>query len=884
VLLRETEEAEEVLVLTYTANLEFFERFALGEARALQAATTVVSDAAMVTADPSSVRGAGLRYLDARAACPGSTAFHPKLLVIAGSGRATIAIGSGNLTLAGWHGSDELWTVLQADAERGPTTVREVAAFLRALGDGRVRLSAEAQVPLQRVAELLEGLAAGDSGPTLVSTMDGPIIERLPAGPVDELIVYAPFHDPALAGLRALQARMEPGQLTVYVQPQTSVDGPELERWLATHGGELRWCSDERYRHGKLIEWVRDGQREALTGSPNLSRRALLHELPVKSSPDADGDETDDAHPATARTIANCELGLIGRLDGSLAPAPVAAPADGVARLRIAADPAERPRPATLLLGATLTVEAEVRLLLATELRTHARVQAHDPRDDWTSVPGAELSPGRREYRIAAVGLPAGRGVRLLGSDGASNEVFVTDPGRARRRPVRRIGPETGTPIEMVLEGKLSLLYEIAELMRPELLRLGALEPKPAPRPSRQGTESDSAGEQEEEPARARPAPGKTLSDYLAACAAVLDEPTVEWALVLPSLPGLGGQELEGKRGVLTSETDDEAADAGAEDSEAPPRDLAEAVRKATSTRRGQFRRFCEGALERGAAWPNLMRAQTARLVLNAVAADLWPLENERGRRLSELVGVLAAPGDDPTDEERTALASYAAVTLALLRDDVTRLSVNDPQTLRFEAAASAGRGLVDDLDPVQLDTLAAELGDAFRAPPSGELIFELATQIQRPKRGISAAIALLREEDGISAIEQNGALVISDPLPAVPERDVVRAIGLVEGPGPVIVRGRTSRGVEIVCIWRAPLLLISRRTAAGPGGRLYRLSEGWTPRVIAAGWQVALDVRENLPEPVEVWFPGRTPSAEAVGLLELAGGAAALLDRSPAA
>ena len=77
-LLEEVERARDVLVLTYTASLEFFERFALSDARALGALVTVVNDATMVRADPVVVRRAGVHYLDARAVCPGRKAFHPQ--------------------------------------------------------------------------------------------------------------------------------------------------------------------------------------------------------------------------------------------------------------------------------------------------------------------------------------------------------------------------------------------------------------------------------------------------------------------------------------------------------------------------------------------------------------------------------------------------------------------------------------------------------------------------------------------------------------------------------------------------------------------------------------------------------------------------------------
>jgi hypothetical protein len=855
-LLRDAEQAEEVLILTYTASLEFFERFTLGEARGLQAATTVISDAAMVTVDPVTVRGAGMRYVEARAVCPGRTAFHPKLLVVAGRERTTIAIGSGNLTLAGWHGNDELWTVVHADAARGPTTLRAVSSFLRALADGPIQLSAAAPGALHRTAEILDGLPADETGPELVSTLDGPIIDRLPQGPVDELVVYAPFHDAALDALTALHTRLQPARTTVCVQAQTSVDGEALRRWLNDHDGHLSWCSDERYRHGKLIEWSRDGTREALTGSPNLSGPALLRGLTAAGGPPA-----------------NCELGTISRIDGPLKPPEAKPPATGLAGLTFARDPADAPRPGLLLLGATLIDGVEINLRLAAPLTAAARVQAHDPDRDWTTVPGiGELPTGERDYRLPAIGLPAGQALRLLGAQGASNEVFVADPIRARRRPVRRIGPEAGTPVELLLDGKLAVLYEIAELMRPALLQFGAMVPKPAPRP---GGPQDGKGKLPDAEGRMQPAKGQSLADYLAACAAALDEASVEWALALPALPGLGGDDgLDRKTGLLTSETGDAAADAGEDEGDAPPLDFPTAVRRATATRRNQLRRFSERVLGRVHSWPNVMRAYAARLVLNAAAANLWPDEQERGDVLVRLIQALTAPGDDPTPEEAAASASYLAISVAMLRSDVRRLSVRDEATLRFETAAASARPRLDDVDPERLDTLAAELEDGLGAYASPERVFDLAAEIQIPLSGIAAAVALLRDEDGIDSAEQDGTLLVKDPLPIIAERELLRIAGMVGGPGPLAVRGVTAVGAEVFCIWDAPQLVIARRTRAGLGGRLYRVPTS-SPGTIAAGWQPALDVRDNMPNPTANWFPGRPPPKDALELLRTVGAAA---------
>jgi hypothetical protein len=847
-LLREADEAEEVLVLTYTANLGFFERFALGETRSLQARTTVISDAGMVTSDPGTVRGAGVRYADARAVCPGRTAFHPKLLVIAGRQSATVCVGSGNVTLAGWHGNDEIWTILHADEVRGPSTLHQVSGFLRALASGPIKLSAEAPEALIRTAGLLEALPAGDPGPTLASTLDGRILDRLPHGPVDELLVYAPFHDVELAALEAIHAQLQPSTTAIYVQPQTSVDGERLRRWLAEHAdAELRWCSGERYRHGKLIEWVRDGFREALTGSPNLSRRALLSSFtPARGS------------------LANLELAIISRLDLSLAPPTAQTPTNGVGVLTIGNDPAEAPRPGILLLGATLVDGTELKLRLADPPEAPTRLQVHDPELAWTAVPGVgELAPGSSAYVLSVVGLAPGSAIRLLGATGASNEVFITDPIRIRRRPLQRIGPESGTPVELLIDGKLEVLYQIAELLRPALLKHGAMVPKP-----HTGNAADVASKPKDGDGQAvRPVKGQTLSDYLEACAAVLDESAVAWALILPGLPGLGGNSTS-DFGELTNTTNDEAAEAGQGNLGTSSVDLATALQRAKKFRRDQFRRFSRGVLERVASWPNLMRAYGARLVLCGTAADLWPNDAERGEVLVQLVEALCAPGDEPTPNEQAALAAYTAVALAMLRTDVRKLSVSDEPTLRFKQAAAVSRAVLLGLDPSLIDAIAEELRGTFGDLSSTEHILAVAADSTERVSGVTAAIALLSEEENIDAHEDNGMLVVDDPLPRVPELQLLRIVGMVGGPGPITVRGTTDTGIAAFCIWQAPLLVIAKRANGRLSGRLYRLPNSH-PATLAAGWQSSVGVSENLPRPAGEWYAGGIPPAEAVELLQ---------------
>lgn len=129
-LLLTEEEAEEVLLLSFTLNLAFWERFALGAARSLGARVTVVGDARHVYVDTRSVRNASKTYLDGRALPRSGSAFHPKLLLIAGPDHVVAAIGSGNATLDGWHDSAEIWTVIRGERDGCPTTIEDLVRWL----------------------------------------------------------------------------------------------------------------------------------------------------------------------------------------------------------------------------------------------------------------------------------------------------------------------------------------------------------------------------------------------------------------------------------------------------------------------------------------------------------------------------------------------------------------------------------------------------------------------------------------------------------------------------------------------------------------------------------------------------------------------------------
>ena len=93
-------------------------------------------------------------------AAPGSGgAFHAKVMVVAGHERALVAIGSGDLSAAGWGLNKESWTVAKANREACPELVADVADWLRSL-DSLCALAPLAARGISRTAALLEELAS----------------------------------------------------------------------------------------------------------------------------------------------------------------------------------------------------------------------------------------------------------------------------------------------------------------------------------------------------------------------------------------------------------------------------------------------------------------------------------------------------------------------------------------------------------------------------------------------------------------------------------------------------------------------------------------------------------------------------------------------------
>ncbi|MEU0546747.1 hypothetical protein [Micromonospora sp. NPDC005979] len=446
-------DAEEVLVLTYTCDLSFFEDVCLREAQAVRARTTILYDADRVTQGPRRAD-----YLALPVVCKGGGAFHPKLVVIASETDAVVAIGSGNATPSGWHHNAEVWTLLRGEGQTVPQLFHDLAAWLRRL-PAAVWVENLGRERLDRVAALLTARPAEQASgqPVLVTTAVRPIVEQLPVPktPVVSLAVAAPFFDAPAEALSRLLDRFGPDELHLLVTRDVQCDPDALARVVKrSPTSVVATPKSSRYHHAKIVEWRTGDQSWALTGSANCSVAALVK---------------------TMATGGNCELGLLTET----APLIDTGTADEVdlaqpAILHVREPGARAPSEATLrVLGVRVDAErVEATVLVDAELAP-----------GWLMVDGLRLDHDHSDGKLHRyIGVPAADWSLLSGGRATVSvetdlgvevrDVVVTDVTAALSR-IDRPSPLEHTSLPLVIADQAhlaALLEALAQLaaVRPD--------------------------------------------------------------------------------------------------------------------------------------------------------------------------------------------------------------------------------------------------------------------------------------------------------------------------------------------------------------------------------------------------------------------------------
>lgn len=766
--LRSTEvELREVLILTYNQDLGFFESGPLGLIQQTEARITVVGDARAVDTDPYAVRRAGTSYLPGLVAP--ARAFHPKLVLLVGEHSATAAIGSGNLTLGGWQGNDELWSIHKADGKGGSSVFAVLAGWLRSLRRD-LRFSAGVAEAFDRTSELLDGLPKSDDDIAVATTDSAPMIDALPAAPVESLYLYAPFVDPRSAAVTALLDRMQPRTLTVAVQRQLGqLNGASL---AAAVGADAKIIElpDRPYRHGKLIEWVRDGERFALTGSANLSPSALLH--PYQRG-------------------GNIELGIVSAVSERLMPVGVEITVSDLATIPYRPRPSKS-TPGVTVLSCTKTLHG-LRLVFAQPARTAAIAQVSHragPPDQWVDL--GSVAAGSADVDLEPEAAP-GSLVRVAFVGGISNAVPVCDLTRVlAARSVPR--PKRELPsLDQVLDdaSAIEALFRVFD----EISKAG-----PTVMPPR------ATGSSGGQPGVYAP---RDWRDYLSACEARLGVHAIAFALGLSPQHGQAhGQETDwdddviddGVVGVLDDDDPEEVKEAKER--------IGQSLSQRAEAERVRYQRVADSLVHGRIDAPIHEQLFALRLTLLLVAAGAWPSSDLRWVDLV-LDSVTAITKGELGDEPSVGEAAGSLVALSL---SVVHASLPARESTlrhnRFRRVADDSSFLFAAFSEAKVAEYADGLEGRWRWSTSPAAVLWLCESLVLSDPVAAAVVAL--EQQGIPARQQGTLIRLLRP---VPEPDLPAFIALVESESANVV-AIVSPGIGgdwATVLWRKPDLVVIR-------------------------------------------------------------------------
>ncbi|MBK9751896.1 MAG: hypothetical protein IPO88_00065 [Nannocystis sp.] len=294
-LVRDAGPLTHVVILTYNIDFQFVQHVLRPQLRKCGHPSLLIFADARRSAE-SFARGAapaglGVRYRVVPVAMPAGASFHPKAVLMSGSTRGTLLVGSGNLSFGGWRENGEIW-LRRATDRHGTATFAYFQAYLRRI---------VARVPLSDV--LVADIDAAFEGATRTWAQDmedpGGLVGRVGDGPslldqmrdvmrtrtFSELAIASPYFDKKAHAVTALRAAF--GHVdTQLLVPRTGNNlraaaaaalPPQvtLSSTTFTHAAE----SDnprEGFVHAKFYALTSDSRVDLFLGSANASRAALL--------------------------------------------------------------------------------------------------------------------------------------------------------------------------------------------------------------------------------------------------------------------------------------------------------------------------------------------------------------------------------------------------------------------------------------------------------------------------------------------------------------------------------------------------------------------------------------------------------------------------------
>lgn len=302
-LIRATSDVTNVIVLTHNIDFVFTQCLLLPALRKCGSPTLTIFADAQCSEQSYELQQRvlselGLRYRVVAVPMKQGFRFHPKAILVSGPKRATLLVGSGNLTFGGWRENAEVWN--RFDSESDGTA--PIAAFRDYLRDVVALCPGPKEVVAREIHEAFDEatrpwalnmdppsglLGRAGRGMSMLEQMRAILGAREP----DHLFVCAPYFDEEAAALKAVTASLcgSACGVTVFVQsgrttlmqgaarsldPKTKLKNASFE-----HRERIGTNGEERVRepllHAKLYGFRCGDEAIVFAGSANCSQAAL---------------------------------------------------------------------------------------------------------------------------------------------------------------------------------------------------------------------------------------------------------------------------------------------------------------------------------------------------------------------------------------------------------------------------------------------------------------------------------------------------------------------------------------------------------------------------------------------------------------------------------
>jgi len=282
---------EASLITTFNATLPFYEEFVL---RRLIAAgsryNVVMMDAAQCaqiwSSEAARPRLAGHAYALLPMKVPG--VFHPKVCLLAGPRKASLLIGSHNLTLAGFGYNREVTNWIDVDGAKDAAGVAALADTW-ALLETWIRQQAQhlpdsvlesARALTKFIAPLTQRISGTGRSDVFGQSLSGQnLFEQLKArvsDRVERILVMGAFFDAEFGLLRVLSDQWPMAEVVVLIDPDTVHLGKDLDNISCRFVDARSLWPDQaqRYLHAKAIYFESAQGDLFVSGSANPSRPA----------------------------------------------------------------------------------------------------------------------------------------------------------------------------------------------------------------------------------------------------------------------------------------------------------------------------------------------------------------------------------------------------------------------------------------------------------------------------------------------------------------------------------------------------------------------------------------------------------------------------------